>query len=194
MQRNLTTAANPFYAQIPMPIGRLEQPNEMCLALMNESKAWETYCAGMPPYDSTKSPYANMPPGGRLIQEMDSLTLTGPFDGTNQTVLTFRVPIGYDGVLNRAINVFTGTGFTEGSGDIVWRLKIGNAYARNFGAVRFSYGSMETPYTIPGLGFPIVSGQLVTYQVSVPVTSGIGGTSPVTICALSGWLYSRKRQ
>jgi len=193
MQSVLTTAANPLYNQIPKPIGRLEPPNTECSALLSESAAWQKYCAGQPPYSFQSSPFVGMPPGGRQIQEMSSLVLNGPFDGTNQTVLTFRVPVGYDGVITRVINVFTGTGLVEGSGDIVWRLKIGNMYARNLGAVRFTYGSMTQPFEIPGVGLPLVSGQLVTYQVAVPAVSAIGGANPVTICSIQGWLYPRKK-
>lgn len=187
-----STAATPMSSRIPAALARVGRPNKACRELYSNSAAWDTYCAGMPEYDSTKSPYANMPPGGREIQEIAALPLSSvPFDGSNNAVLSFTAPIGYDGIANRLINFFTGTGFAEGSGGIVWRVKVGNKYARNLGSILFTYGSLNDPYIIPGTGIPIVSGQTVTYYVSVPASSSIGGASPQFVCAVMGWFWPR---
>jgi hypothetical protein len=55
----------------------------------------------------------------------------------------------------------------------------------------FNYGSISEPFMIPGAGVPVVSGQTVTYYVSVPPGSPIGGSSPVFICAIFGWYWPR---
>jgi len=187
------TQATPLFPQIPAALARRFPPNPACRQLISNSAAWDAYCAGMPTYDSTKSPYANMPPGGREIQQIAALSFSSLVqDGSNNTVLTFTAPSGYDGVITKVVNFFTGTGFVEGSGGIVWRVKIGNSYARNLGAINFTYGSLQDPFVIPGVGIPIVSGQTLTYQVSVPAASPVGGVNAQFVCACFGWYWSRK--
>jgi hypothetical protein len=185
------TQATPLFPQIPAALARRFPPNPACRQLMSNSAAWDAYCAGMPEYDSTKSPYANMPPGGREIQQIAALSLASITPGVDTAVLTIQGPSGYDGNLTHFTNFFTGTGFVEGSGGIVWRVKIGNKYARNLGNIQFTYGSLTDPFVIPGTGIPVVSGQTVTYFVNVPVTSPVGGSNAQIICAIFGWWYPR---
>jgi hypothetical protein len=142
-------------------------------------------------YDSTLSPYANMPPGGREIQQMAALPLSSITPGVDTTVLTFTASTGFDGILVEFVNFFTGTGFQEGSGGIVWRVKVGNSYARNLGQILFTYGSLQDHFVIPGIGIPVVSGQIVSYIVNVPVGSPVGGASPQIVCGIFGWLFPR---
>ena len=187
----MSTATTPLFSQIPAALARRSPPNKACQLLRQNSNAWDAYAATMPPYDSTKSPYANMPPGGREIQQMAALSLLNITPGVDTTVLSFRAHSGYDGVLNRAVNFYTGTGFVEGSGGIVWRVKVGNKYARNLGNILFTYGSLNEPFIIPGTGIPIVSGQQVSYIVNIPVGSPVGGAGAQVICAAFGWLWPR---
>ena len=185
------TAATPVSSQIPAALSRLSAPNNACALLTRNSAAWSRFCASQPEYDSTKSPYANMPPGGRQIQQMAAIPLSSVVLGVDTPVLSFQIPIGYDAILTDFTNFFTGTGFVEGSGGIAWRVKIGNKYARNLGNVLFTYGSLQEPFKIPGVGIPAVSGQTVTYYVNVPLASPIGGATPQIVCAVLGWNYPR---
>lgn len=188
----MSTASTPLFSQIPAALARRMTPNKACRMLQANSAAWDTYCAGMPEYDSSKSPYANMPPGGRQLQQIASLPLSSITLGLDTAILTVQCPSGYDGIITHVTNFFTGTGFVEGSGGIAWRLKIGNKYARNLGNILFTYGSLNDPFIIPGAGIPIVSGQTATYFVNVPVISPVGGSGATVICALLGWFYGRK--
>jgi hypothetical protein len=142
-------------------------------------------------YDSTLSPYANMPPGGREIQQMAALPLSSIVFGVDTPVLTFTAPVGYDGIITEVVNFFTGTGFAEGSGGLIWRVKIGNSFARNLGNILFTYGSLQDHFVIPGVGIPIVSGQIFTYYVNVPVGSPVGGQTPQIVCGAFGWFFAR---
>jgi len=193
----VTTAATPINPKIPAPLGRVAPPNDGCRELLNNTAAWEAYARTQPPYNAAFSPYANMPPGGRELQQIAALpflSYPNPPDGSDQLVLSVTAPLGYDGIITKVVNMFTGTGFVEGSGGIAWRVKIGNKYARNLGNILFTYGSLTDPFVIPGVGVPIVSGQTLRYLVNIPAISPVGGQNAQIICAVFGWFYPRKGQ
>ena len=76
-------------------------------------------CPGAIVYD--KPPYLVMPPQGRQFQETASIPLPAN-NGLDTLVVAWTVPTGYDGVLTSVINMWTGTGFVEGSNDLIWRI------------------------------------------------------------------------
>ena len=87
-------------------------------------------------------------------------------------IFSFRVPVGYDGIILQGYNLYQGTGFVQGSGDILWRLRINNSYyVKDWGSVAFSLGGVSDPYPFSDALF-ITSGQTVTMLVNVPNTSG----------------------
>ena len=143
------------------------------------------------------SPMTVQPREGREFQEMKSISfssLPSPFDGTDTVIGSFRVPYGFDGVLNRIIcGFFNGTGFVDGSGDIIWRVRINSVFARNLGDIRFQYGSLQNaPFIIPGYGIKLVSGQTVTFLVDVPASSPIAGANSRLMLSGFGWYWPRK--
>ena len=117
--------------------------------------------------------------------------LLTPADGgaANHTVLQFEVPTGYFGVLLGYYCQYMGTGFVQGSGDIIFRLKAGNAWVRNMGDLRFTVGDFSNTFSMPLLTI-MSSDDTLTFQVNVPNTSGLiqVGTSYI-MCGLQGWLY-----
>jgi len=117
--------------------------------------------------------------------------LLTPGDGglANHTVLQFTVPTGYFGVLLGYYCQYLGTGFVQGSGDIVFRLKCGNAWVRNMGDLRFTVGDFSNTFSMPLLTL-LSSDDTLTFQVQVPNTSGlIQVGSSYILCGLQGWLY-----
>ncbi len=56
---------------------------------------------------------------------MESVDVADVIGAGDSVVINEVVPSGYDGVLIRTINFFTGTGFLEGSGSIAWRSRLG---------------------------------------------------------------------
>lgn len=107
----------------------------------------------------------------------------------NNLVVSFQVPVGYFGLLLGVYNIYTGTGFVQGSGDIVWRIKIGGRWLRNFGNQLFSQGDLANPFPLMASD-TLMPGELVQFIVSVPNTSGNiqVGTSNI-LCGLQGWFY-----
>lgn len=141
-------------------------------------------------------PWMVMPSQGEKIEEMFSQPLTafqsgGVFTGLDVVVGQFTVDNGYDGVINRFVCQFTGDGFADFSGNIVWRLKVANRYARNLGNVTNSYGSFQTAFSVPLQdNIRLVSQQTVYLIANVPVDSPI--SSGVIAAGVFGWQYPRR--
>lgn len=130
-----------------------------------------------------------MPSTARRFQKTGSLVLPAD-DGADNLVLQFRIPIGYDAVLNMLTNVFTGTGFVDSSGDLTWRLKFGQWWVRDYGAVDITLGDITNPFPLIGGGLRAKSNQLVSYYVAV-AAGAAARLQPDgrVICSVAGWIY-----
>jgi hypothetical protein len=180
--------------QNPFGVVTLPVPNQSSQALAGEGAFYQRIiqhgglqklcCASMYNYDSP--PYLRMPPEGRQFQQISSVTLPAA-TGVDIPVTTVNVPVGYDGVISSIANFWTGTTLVEGSGDIVWRIKVGNRWARDLGQITTTLGSLTSPCPVFRGGIRISSQQVVTYYVNVPTTSSLTGGN--VVCALFGWFY-----
>lgn len=172
----------------------MRRPNDCDAALAREGKLWEAIqkagglqkicCPQTPTYD--KPPYLIMPPQGRQYQEINSIPLP-PNNGLDTLVTEFVVPMGYDGVITSVVNFYTGAGFAEGSGDLVWRVRVGLRWARNFGQIDTTLGSLASPCPLFRGGIRISSNQRIQYFVNHAVASGLAGGR--IVCGLFGWFY-----
>jgi len=141
-----------------------------------------------PTYDAP--PWIVQPPQGRRFQEIATLAL--PADNTTSAVLNFRVPLGYDGVINGVVNRFIGLGFVEGSGDLHWRIQLTNRFVNDYGDIQTSLGDLTSPVALQGGGIRLISNQYVRFLVYVAPGAG-AHLDPLgrVLCALSGWYYPR---
>jgi hypothetical protein len=185
------------------------EPNKWDRKILREAQAWNWIAAhgglksccripelGAPIWE--QPPWEVMPSQGQEYRQMYRLLASAtsggpPFDGTDTIVGQFRVPIGYDGVLTTIVTGFTGSGFVDGSGSIVWRVKIGARYAKTLGNVLFSYGSFQTALLVPGISIRMISGQTLQLIASVPNGSPIStdASSYITMAAF-GWTYPHR--
>lgn len=127
------------------------------------------------------------------FKQQAAITLpVGPYPSLANEVLVFRVPLGYSGVLTHSINVFTGTGLVEGSGDLTWHLQVGDRFPDFFGNLLFQQGSATGDrYVIPGAGIQLESGQLIRWTVDVNGPAP-GPTTARIICGAFGWFRPRR--
>jgi len=167
----------------------LFSPTEWDVKILSESALWRWIsehgglksCCRIPemgPPVWSIPPWIERPSNGIDFQELFFQPLSafesgGAFTGTDVTLGFFRVPLGYNGVIKKVVFGFTGDGHQEGSGDIVWRLQYGQRFARNFGDVLNSYGSLETALLVQDQHIDIISGQNVLLIANVPATSTI---------------------
>lgn len=90
----------------------------------------------------------------------------------DQTVVSVRTPLGYDGVVTGLFWGYSGQGFLEGSGDILWRLKINQRYVKDLSNTPFQLGSPRLPLPMTEVQ-QLQSGQVASVIVNVPNLSGL---------------------
>ena len=115
---------------------------------------------------------------------IDTPAISGPL--TDSLVLSFQVPRGFDGVVKDLSHNVTGGGFVEGSGDLVWRLRVDNQYVKNYGRITVQFGTIAEPRATYGI--VLRSGQTFRYLVA-NAAYGVGGTK--IVCSARGWFYPR---
>jgi len=126
------------------------------------------------------------------IDQLNYVAL-GALGGPNAVIISFQVPIGYNGVIKKIGNNFVGGGWVEGSGAVVWQVLVDGAPppgANSYNAILGSLGSPASPTELPG-GFRIYENQVVTLvaQNATVVVAGqlVGGR-------LVGYLYPREEE
>jgi len=201
-----TGVGMPRQFNVPHSIVTVPKPNVFDACLAAEKELWNQLIAegldrvccpkGRAPY--AERPWIFMPDSGRRFNEIGNL-LAGsiPFTSVNTPVLQFQVPLGYDGVIDTVscgLTAASGSGFVEGSGDVVWRLAADTEsnprYLHDLGNILFSIGSLTIPIPTPNSNLRVYSGDTITFYASIPVTSAVNPAAQV-VCSCKGWFYSR---
>lgn len=134
--------------------------------------------------------YGAIPPEAVPIRKTSGITTPAPAAG-DQTVITFRCPPGYDGILTGFFFGYSGTGFSQGSGDLIYRIQINQRYVKDLSNVEFLIGSTKSPANMTQ-GQLLLSGQTVNLIVNVPNLSGLIQVGQSTVSGgLYGFLYPR---
>lgn len=182
-----------------------QQPNEYDLCTAEEALIWDSIIPGRGLYNLCcprgRKPYVNkpwisMPAEGRRFKPigiLDAPDLTNPANlNVPFTVLSEYCPLGYNGVITDVVLTWSGTGFVEGSGDLVWRVSADNRYLRDYGNVQTSLGSLTYPSPVPRGGLVIMSRNLVKVDVEFGTNSGASlSASGKVIVSITGWWWAR---
>ena len=106
----------------------------------------------------------------------------------DNVVLTFRVPYGFDALLAGFYFNYSGSGFAQGSGDILWRIQVNQYYLKDLSNLPFLLGDPVNPVPMTQ-GKILFSGQKVSAIVNVPNLSGMIqiGNSTVYAGLLGFW-------
>ena len=176
-------------------------PNAYDQCTWREQQAWrQIQCAGglrrlcarvgTPIYQAP--PWIVMPPNGERFQVGINDAIALPAPTVDTVVVEYRVPLGWDGVINGIVNRVIGVGFVEGSGYVYWRIKSNLRYFKDYGAIATSLGDLTNPCTLYGGGYRIYSGQNIQYIVEL-TAAGAAAIDPnaLILCSLSGWIYPR---
>lgn len=139
-------------------------------------------------------PWVHMPPGGEAF-DPDAFITTPAANSTETLVLQFQVPQGYDGVITGVTNLFTGPGFVEGSGNLIWRIRIGlpnlqGRPVRNYSSIDRTLGTFEFPRDVAG-GIIIGSNQYIEYTVTHLLGSPIIPAGTRIMCNLIGYYWPK---
>lgn len=170
-------------------------PNDFDLCLSRELALYGTIdrlamsCARKPEcFLQSERDWLDSPPGWRTFNPVKAIALPDPAAG-DVTVLAFRVPYGYDGVITAQYHGYT-AGFTEGSGDIVWRVSADGRYLRGMGDMELTIGNPKQLSPVYG-GLQLRSGNLVKYTVSAPNVTGLLPPGGNVLAGLHGFFYPR---
>jgi hypothetical protein len=103
---------------------------------------------------------------------------------------TVQVPTGYDGVIVSVINMFTGPGFVEGSGDLHYRIRINRRWLKDYGDIQTTLGTVASPCMIYRGGVKLRTHEVVQYWVQLGA-GALGRLDPTgrIVCAFFGWFY-----
>jgi len=170
-------------------------PNEWNLCLDDEAELWKWInCRGglqaiCPGHKYPDPPWVKMPGQGKRYGHPSSIPLPAN-DGLDHVVQSFLVPLGYDGVIVAPVNLYTGQGFDEGGGALTWRIKINMRYAKDYGAITTTLGSLTQPYYNANSQIFLQSGQLVQYLVNRAL-GDVTLNGGRIVCGLWGWFWPR---
>ncbi|MBK8200731.1 MAG: hypothetical protein IPK75_20535 [Acidobacteria bacterium] len=92
---------------------------------------------------------------------------------------------------SKITNVYTGPGFFEGSGDLIWRIRRDGQFVKNYDSILVTFGDVQNGREVLGGGILVSSTQLVEYTVDVA-----GGFAPGPgtniYCAFSGYFWPKQ--
>ncbi len=135
-------------------------------------------------------PWEVPPPGSQPFDYVGVIS-TPAAGSTDQLVLSFQVPFGWDGTIKKITNVYTGPGFNEGSGDLIWRIRRDGQFVKNYDAIVVTFGDVQNGREVLGPGIVVLSTQLVEYTLDVA-----GGFAPGPgtniYCAFSGYFWPKQ--
>lgn len=196
---------NAFGRPLTASGAQLEQPNSAALCLMREYDLFcnlqatgglqRMMCSGI--NKGLNPDWVTMPPEGRRFQKIATTTPQQIKDAVGYNAdyeVTARggneiVPVGYAGVLTGIVNYYTGTGFVEGSGDIVWRVRINQRWVKDYGNMVTTVGTLQAPCMIYRGGVRLLPQQLLRYYISLGAGAldRLDPQQPI-ITALFGWV------
>lgn len=155
-------------------------------------------CAFPKFYPPDRLPWITMPKEGRAFRPVGTLAVSAiPFTGVDTPVLDVIVPVGYDGVITEVVCEISaptppGSGFLEGSGDVVWRLSADGRYLRDYGNITVTSGSLRVPSAVLRKGVRVYERNRLIFTVAIaPAATGVLNPAGMVICSISGWYWPR---
>ena len=203
-------------AQLPQPLQRQGQiltraetlfsPTQDDLAILSESAMWRWIaehgglksCCRIP---EVGAPFYGIPPWIQkplngidykkmFFQPLTAFQTSGSFNGTDTVIGQWRVDHAFDGVITKLVFGFTGDGFEQASGAIVWRLKYGQRFARDLGNILNTYGDLQTALLVEADHIQLISDQTVTLYANIPAGSPVTGGQ--VFGGTFGWMWPRR--
>lgn len=86
-----------------------------------------------------------MPSGGEPFRFPNQASVILGAIASDTVVVSFTVPHGKNGAITTISNQFVGGGWTEGTGDLVWRVDVNGVAVQGFNSLISSIGSMSNP-------------------------------------------------
>ena len=159
--------------------------------LENDKRLWSSVdwsrrgCIPVKCWRLEDNPLHAIPEQGREFHKFGMIPLPLTF-GVDTQILRFQVPTGYSGVVYGVLCKYTGGGYVNGSGDLLWRFRVNQRWIKSLQAVPTELGDYSG-YAQLDEYFKLSSGQTVrAYGWVDPATGLVGGSM---IAALQGWYF-----
>jgi len=136
---------------------------------------------------SLRPPWVEFPALGRYFDVPGAIP-TPALGSTNVVVLTINMPPGWDGVIRFLSWNYTGAGFVQGSGDILWTLRISGAVVEEYNRVPTEMGTIQQPRPTV---IRIYENQTLEVLVSIAALAAIPIVGTQIVAYLAGWRYPR---
>jgi hypothetical protein len=151
--------------------------------------------APVPPSEISLLPIWNFPP--TQWENIDQLAYgLLPAIGSTVIILSYTVPAGRNGLIQKVANNFVGGGWTAGTGDLIWRILVDGTPppgASSYNNILDSLGAIASPTKIAG--FRIYENQVITV---IAFNNPAGPDGGVVVAGqrvgarLAGYLYPRE--
>lgn len=167
-------------------MGYIERLRRRTIADRGRGPAALPLPAQVPSRTVEKRAFIEMPAGGNPFDRLNNAAVTLPAIGAEVVVVQFNVPRGKNGVVVRISNQFVGGGWTEGTGDLVWRIEADGVPVRDYESIIASLGTTSNPADRRGNPIRVFENQvvrLICNNVAVPVAG-----QPL-LGLLGGWFY-----
>jgi len=189
---------------VPVPPGTPAPPVTQTLdleSLANEQEGiFKSYngrslaIPDQPAYDA-RPPYIEMPGGGQPYFA-NSPIQTPTNDGNDYTVVSFTLPFGWDGRIDKLACYYTGPGFIPGSGFLTWRLLKNNQAIKGYDAIQFCIGAFGQggiqPMDLSHSPIRTYAGETISLVVNHAVASTLPIVGTFVYGIIGGYNYATK--
>ena len=132
--------------------------------------------------------FGAIPEQSKVIRQTQGIVTPAPAAG-DQVMIEYHVPTGFFGLLSGFFFQYSGIGFVQGSGDLIFRIRLNQRYLKDLSNVLFTLGNTKFPIPMTQ-GQPLLSDQRVQAIVNVPNLSGLIQVGQSTCYAgLFGFLW-----
>lgn len=134
------------------------------------------------------NPMHAIPEQGREFHKYGAIDIPA-LPSVDTQILQFDVPIGYDGILYGVLCKYTGLGFVDGSGDLLWRFQMNRHWIKSLSAIPTELGDFSG-YSQVDEFVRVYSGQTIrAYGWRSPAAAIVPGKDRRMIAAVQGWYY-----
>lgn len=149
-----------------------------------------TYCRPRTPWwvghANAADPQHVFPKEAREIYRYGTVAID--FAATNALLFEFTIPQGYEGLLYALFHKFDGTGLVQGSGSLLWHLKVGNRYPKDMGNIAYELGEHASMFPMADY-VNLSSNQHVAYRYSAAPGSENTLSPGNILAAVQGWIW-----
>jgi hypothetical protein len=192
VQARLRAGANAAATPQSGDSSRLAFPSMSDLGTAAEQFFGKTAADGSPAPATAyaRPPWVEPPPGWQEFYTPGIISTPNAGD-PDATVLTIRVPQGWDGVIKRVATYFSGGGFVSGDGSLLFRLLQNGRPFKNFDSISILMGTPAAPYDFGAGGLLVESGDVIT-----AIVNNVSAVAPNTISGwfIGGYFYPRQKQ